>query len=1575
MRLTNAWRILALILCVLPGEAAAATFNVFGPEAFVRNNGKPVNVVRSFPADPAATYVLHLDNGGAGQQFKRVTSAVVKLNGAIVLKESDFNQGVATLDRDVTLKPDNKLEVEVRSAPGSGLHLVIQGRNGSVPDTEAPSAAFLTPADASLLLSATPTITAVVSDSGSGVDPASVRLVLDGQDRTGEAEVDLPTLALELSSPLAQGPHSAQLSARDHAGNPASATLHFKVDTERPALAIQEPSKPVLTDVERLSVRVGYGDSTSGIDLGTLRISLDGTELAGCSRDGASATCQTPLLDAGFHALRAEVRDLAGHAASASFTFETVLDQEAPALSITSPDTPLIFGDATPALRVEYADPRSGIALGSLRVLIDGVDVTGSCEIGPSAAACEPPVLGRGTHAVSARVGDQRGNMAEAIFSFALAFPLEIAFTEPQPDFLTGVASVRVAGTVSPGALSVRVNGVEARVNGETFTIDVLGLHDGVNELVAVAEDGSGNVGTATVRVIADTTAPGVSVTFPAEGAVLSTPTVTVTGLVNDLTIGTVSETHATVTVNGIAASVENRSFVAAGVPLQPGANLLTAVAMDRAGNQASAKVYVMFEERIGVPSVRAVSGDGQSAAVSTELPEPLVVEVVDAAGQALPGAQVVFRVVQGNGTLAGGERAAVVQTGPQGRAAIRWTIGSRAGRGVNRVRATVVGVAGEVSFLATALTAAPSAIDVASGDNQRGAVGSEISRPLFAVVTDAGHNPVPGVPVTFRVTRGEGGFAGTAGADSAIVETDESGLASARLILGPEAGLDNNRVEAAFDGLATPPAVFKASGFPIGDPAQTRISGVVLDNQGVAVPGVTMRLRGSVLTTVTDGEGQFRLAGVPVGQVFLIADASTTVRPGHWASLEYEMFALAGVDNTLPRPIYILPLDLPNGVYVDETRGGTVTLPEVPGFALEIAPGTVTFPSGSKSGVVSVTAVHADRIPMPPGAGMQPRLIVTVQPAGALFNPPAKLTLPNVNALAPGTVTELFSFDHDIGEFVAIGTGTVSEDGLVVKSDPGFGILEAGWHCGAPPSGRGAAVTVDVRITTPAPVVVGKEQTFMIEAAGSPSDDVEYSWSIDGPGIATLNPSGSGLCPNSGRCDTVATGAASGKAMATVTLTCTTTGATDQDQIEVIVPEVEIKADYIDQDNPETEIYIPLLFPLVYGGSEPSTSDNLKLRAAVSPAEAEVLRYTWSVTGPGASEYTPPPPSADASEWNVGDIKSQAGELEFKVAVDFKGGGRSEEKRKIEVGIRTDDVILIGWIDSDGVPLGGAAPRVERDLRREGPPVPSALDCNLFIASISHGSTSIEGNNLTLLDREYILNWMFKYAPNPNPFTVIPGGDFREGDRISYDKVSQFADSVTFYKLWNHFQIKFRADGRGFKEAPTILRAEVRIGHTKNPCGSVAGFLGIFPGQAGPANGLHFSDYHHASLINDGSPDAGAVSAFNVLMSKELPQTVPPVFWEDIGSKIEFWFDRGTSPVIVAQPYPTYFEYRNGRLVNQVQQAPVPRANFRQNAYPFGTVLCWHSKVTLDFTPGGRCGDATLPADPTARIPLYVRP
>jgi hypothetical protein len=199
-----------------------------------------------------------------------------------------------------------------------------------------------------------------------------------------------------------------------------------------------------------------------------------------------------------------------------------------------------------------------------------------------------------------------------------------------------------------------------------------------------------------------------------------------------------------------------------------------------------------------------------------------------------------------------------------------------------------------------------------------------------------------------------------------------------------------------------------------------------------------------------------FKIVNAPAGPQILIADGSTVTRPGVWPDLEFFVDDVPGRDNTIGMPIFLLPIDVARGIQVSETEGGTITLPEWPGFALTIAPGSVIFPGGSRSGVVSVTQVHADKIPMVPNFGQQPRFIVSIQPAGARFDPPARMTLPNLDGLPPGAVTEMYSFDHDLARFVSIGPATVSDDGTTVQSNFGVGVVKAGWHCGGNPSGSG---------------------------------------------------------------------------------------------------------------------------------------------------------------------------------------------------------------------------------------------------------------------------------------------------------------------------------------------------------------------------------------------------------------------------------------------------------------------------------------------------------------------------------------
>ena len=659
-----------------------------------------------------------------------------------------------------------------------------------------------------------------------------------------------------------------------------------------------------------------------------------------------------------------------------------------------------------------------------------------------------------GANPISLRAVDQAGNETLANLEVTRFDLPEVKITSPADLSFLASTTVDVNGTVNDPAARITVNGLPAILSGTTFTARGIPLIEGGNTLTAAATDGSGHVATASVNVVRDLTPPRLAIQEPENGAVLFAPAVTVSGMVNDIVAGTVNASEASVKVNGQPAMVANRSFVAQGVPLTPGENVLTVVATDASGNVGEARITVR-REAPGGERISIVAGNLQSGVIGTQLSEPLVVSLTDAAGLPVSSRPVLFKVRGNNGTVGGDRRQIVVVTDAAGRASTRFTLGTRAGVGSPVVVASSPGFQGTAVFLATALAGEPALVVVDSGNQQVGIAGRPLPRPLVAVVTDRGYNRLAGAAVRLKVVQGQGRLAD--GLPEALLFSDSDGRVIVPLTLDPEEGIANNVVEARIEGLdASPIASFIASGRAAGDPVATSISGVVLDNSNQPLGGVTLRILDTALTARTDEHGLFRINPAPVGTVKLVVDGSTVDRPGSWPDLEFVLTTIPGRDNTVNMPIYLLPLDLRSGLAVDETHGGVLSLPEIPGFSLEVAPGSVTFPGGSKSGIVSVTVVHNDKVPMVPNFGQQPRLIVTIQPAGARFEPPARLTFPNVEGLAPGEVTEMYSFDHDLGHFVSIGPATVSEDGSVIVSNPGVGVLKAGWHCGGNPATAG---------------------------------------------------------------------------------------------------------------------------------------------------------------------------------------------------------------------------------------------------------------------------------------------------------------------------------------------------------------------------------------------------------------------------------------------------------------------------------------------------------------------------------------
>jgi hypothetical protein len=333
-------------------------------------------------------------------------------------------------------------------------------------------------------------------------------------------------------------------------------------------------------------------------------------------------------------------------------------------------------------------------------------------------------------------------------------------------------------------------------------------------------------------------------------------------------------------------------------------------------------------------------------------------------------------------------------------------------------------------------------------GDNQRGVVGQPLATPLEALVVDRNGNPLAGVEVTFSVVLGGGNLDGQ---PTAIRLTGTDGLARAVVTLSPEPGINNNVVHSTFEGLAGLPATFTASGLVPGDPADTSFTGVVLDNGHTPIPGATISIPGTPLSTTTDAQGQFTLANVPVGHIHLRINPSTSPRPETFPPLEFETVTVAGQRNILGQPI-LIPAINPNCTVVGGPQDVTVAMLGVPGLNLTVFANSVTARDGSSTACITISQVHLDKVPMAPPSGtifMPPAW--TIQPAGTHFNPPARITIPN-DGMPAGRMIDIFQFDHDLNQFINVGKGTTTEDGLLIVSDPGFGITGAGWGgCGQP--------------------------------------------------------------------------------------------------------------------------------------------------------------------------------------------------------------------------------------------------------------------------------------------------------------------------------------------------------------------------------------------------------------------------------------------------------------------------------------------------------------------------------------------
>lgn len=559
--------------------------------------------------------------------------------------------------------------------------------------------------------------------------------------------------------------------ARNNAGNTATTSVTVNLDETPPSIAaiVSPAPNPRGWNDTNVTVSFACSDSLSGV---------------------VSCPAAVPVTTEGARQTQlGTVQDKAGNTASALAVVS--LDKTQPTVAITSPIAgATLYAPGSSPVTGTSGDTLSGISSVSCNgAAAQANGGTFTCNVN----------LSLGSNSITLQATDLAGNTATSTTSVTVIPAPVVTITSPANLSFGNISPITVRGTADDPNATVTINGAAAGSSGGTFSLSVP-LVEGSNTLTAVATNAGGNQGSASIVVTLDTTPPHVTIDHPAGGSSTTDATVTVTGIVNDVVVGTVNDQNATVTVNGVPAQVANRSYAAVNVPLNLGANIIQAVAVDRAGNEATAISTITrasarqppapaIGQAVITQSLNIISGNNQSGTIATQLPTPLVVTLRDPSGNPVANQPVAFVVTGDSGTVSAsggaGTSSAVVNTNSAGQAQVSWTLGQRAGTGTNTVQAASPLAIAPANFAATALSGAAAQMVIDSGDDQTGIVGQPLTFPLVAVVTDSGHNRVPNVPVTFSVTAGGGLLNGT---PSQVITSDSDGRVQAILTLGLQA-------------------------------------------------------------------------------------------------------------------------------------------------------------------------------------------------------------------------------------------------------------------------------------------------------------------------------------------------------------------------------------------------------------------------------------------------------------------------------------------------------------------------------------------------------------------------------------------------------------------------------------------------------------------------------------------------------------------------------------------------------------------------------------------------------------------
>jgi RHS repeat-associated protein len=741
-------------------------------------------------------------------------------------------------------------------------------------------------------------------------------------------------------------------------------------------------------------------------------------------RDDCSGRDQREKKDCDFHAEQATVDKpvilqlantlkvkVLGKPGSSIVVSVIGVDNDAPVISATAAPAPDSFGWNKTSVLVTFtcSDATSGIATCPSPITVSH---EGSNQI------------------VSGTAIDRAGNTAStsAVVNLDETAPTVAAQIAPPPN----------TAHWNNTSVTVSFNCADALSGVASCSAPVSLSNEGAGQMVTgTAVDKAGNSANATATVNIDKTPPVIAITFPPNNSVASSALLQVSGTVTDVLSGV-----ANVSCNGSAAVVQSGGF-SCSVTLTPGANTISVLAVDMAGNVATQSIVVSF----ATPVIADFSP--KSAAIGALV-------TVNGSNLTTGATTIVSLNGQGGGTIAAPVASAsptsVSFVIPAGAASGPITV--TAG-GISATSADVLHVLPGSSFV---LTVGPSTASVVQGTSVAYAVSLGSSNGFSQLASLS----LSGLPSAATASFSPQQI--TAGQFSILTVSVPTGQSSgtSSLTISASATVDGIvSTQSASANLIVQTATTSLIGRTVNsDTDETPLAGITISFLGVDDAGHTTGCSGQ---TRSDAAGNFAFTNPGsscLGRQLVAYNGNTATDGEKYASVNLAYTLTAG-QITGPELVHLPDISDAETIMVKQNaRADQVfSYKTIPGVIVTVYAGTIfTEPDGSQPDPFPMAAVMVpvDRLPdnPTPNPGTLRATIVAFQPADTTSNFPVSVTFPNVLNNPPGANLELDTLDPVVGELVKYGTGTVSQDALKIVPDfdpahPGhrFGISHFDWH------------------------------------------------------------------------------------------------------------------------------------------------------------------------------------------------------------------------------------------------------------------------------------------------------------------------------------------------------------------------------------------------------------------------------------------------------------------------------------------------------------------------------------------------